>query len=169
MKNMLTCILYTVSALESVGLLLLEYQHCYPHHSIPHHKTFDTTHRILKQTALSPRETAEHEQWRGEGNNLDAVQRTVCTRIHRISRMTGTAQKQVCRIFHHDGSNPYHLQNSATPSTGSHTKTVYDSVHGYNHSHKFCLTFSSHEVQFTRDGIKNTKNSHFGHRKIHTK
>lgn len=85
------------------------------------------------------------------------MQRTLCTRIHRISRMTGTAQKHVCRIFHHDGFNPYHLQKSATHSIGSHTKTVYDSVHGYNHSYKFCLTFSSQETQFTKDGIKNTR------------
>jgi len=143
---------------------VLEYQHCYPYC-----KTFDTMNRILKQTALFPQAIAEHEQWRGEGKNLDTVQRTLCTRIHRISRMTGTAQKEVCRIFHHYGSNPYHLQKSARPSTGSHTKIVYDSVHSYNHSYKFCLTFSSQEAQFTSDGIKNTKNSHFRHRKIHTK
>jgi hypothetical protein len=139
---------------------LLEYQHRYLHHSIPHHTIFDTMYRILKQTGLFPQATAEREQWHGEGSILDAVQRSPCTRIRWISTMTGRTQKQVCRIFHPDGSNPYHLQKSATPSTGSLTKTVYDSVHGHNYSFQFCLTFSPCKAQFTKDGIKNKKNSH---------
>ena len=137
---------------------VLEYQHHYPHHSIPHRRTFDTMHRILKQIGLFPRAIAEREQWHGEGNILDAVQRSPGTRIHRISRITGTAQKQVCRIFHHGGSNPYQLQKVQHLLLGV-IKTVYDYVHSYNHSYKFCLTFSSQEAQFTRDCIENTKSS----------
>jgi len=47
----------------------MEYRHLHPHR-----KTFDTVHRILKQTDALPRTNAEYERSRGSSDILAAVQ-----------------------------------------------------------------------------------------------
>ena len=79
-----TCISHTVSAMKMAGLLLWNTDR------YPHRKTFETVHRMLRETGSFPRENEDRERQRGaEGDDgPDAVQQSQIISIHRNSRMT---------------------------------------------------------------------------------
>jgi hypothetical protein len=80
--------------------------------------------------------------------------------MRRISRTTGVAQTQVLRILHHDDFYPYHPQIVQYLLPGDHANRVrfYEWLQPRLHILRDIL--SKGEVQFTRDGITNTRNSH---------
>jgi hypothetical protein len=98
---------------------VVEHQQCYPHC-----KTFNTVHRILRETGSLPQVNTEHEQqWFGKGDILVAVKWSPSTNICKIS-MTDVAQTQMQRIMHHDGFYPYHLQRELHLLLGDNANQV---------------------------------------------
>jgi hypothetical protein len=127
---------------------LVEYRQRYPLCRIPHHKTCKNVHRTLREIDSFPWANAECEQWQCGDDILAAVQRSLGTGTHWISRMAGVAQTQVWRILHHDYLYPYHLQRVQFLLFG-------DFVNGCNHSSTFCslMKLNLHGMILPTQGI----------------
>jgi hypothetical protein len=139
---------------------VVEYQRQYWHCMFPHHSTFANVYRCWRETGSCPRATREHVQQRRDDSVLDAVQRSLTSCVHRISRTTGVPPTQVWRLLHSDGLYPYHLQRVQRLSPWDCVPCV-----------EFCewlqanLNLLPHilftdEATFNHDGVNNTRNSH---------
>jgi hypothetical protein len=115
---------------------------------------------ILQNIEERTQVNVEHEQFCGD-NVLAVVQINSNRSICRISR-TGVAQTQVWRILHHDGFYPYYLQSVQYPLPRDHAKCVLFCEWLQPQLHILHDNLFRDEVQFTHNGITNTKNSLLG-------
>jgi hypothetical protein len=90
-----------------------------------------------------------------EADILATMPRSTSTSTLRIDSMTTVEHTQVCRILHHDGSYPQHLQRGQHLVPCMVLSTDVTTVQFLPH-----ILFTD-EAHFTRNGITNTRNSHF--------
>ena len=94
-------------------------------------------------------------QRRAETDVLTTVPRCTSTSTSRIGSKTIVEHTQVCRILHHDGSYPQHLQKGQHIVSCMVLSTAVTTVQSLSH-----ILFTD-KAHFTRNCIINTRNSHY--------
>jgi len=93
-------------------------------------------------------------QWRTEADVLATTPRCTSTSTRRIDSMTAVQHTEVCRILHHDGSYPQHLQRGQHRVPCMVLSTAVTTVKSPSH---ILFTDMSH---FTANVFTKTRNSH---------
>jgi len=141
---------------------VVEYSRRFPNRRVPDRRVFARVHRCLRETGSFSKAIAEREPDNDDQEDLilEMIEHNPSTSVRRISNQVGATRMKVWRTLHRFGLYPFHLQGvQALLPTDLDSRMQF--CHWLiEHQHLLEKILFTDEVNFNRDDINNTRNSH---------
>ena len=142
-----------------------EYRRWFPMARIPDRRVFSKVFKTLPECGTLPSAHVSSERtceqnMEEQKNILDTVHRSPTTSKRRLSTRLGVSRTRVWRTLHEDGLYPFHPQPVQNLHPGDSAMRLEFCHWLHNIRQLLPLILFTDEATFTRNGIKNTRNSY---------